>query len=98
MPVAVNETEVISQTVSGYKINAFAVDLDRKEIMVAYKAMDELGQSMQEEAVTIDGPGFVEALADIQLRTESGADVYSAMKGSFYAAILARKGKTGIVS
>lgn len=96
MPLTLTTPTAISDTVNSFKINSFAVDLDRLEIYVAYTELNSSNHVISEKAMTIVEPDFTTAITAAS--TEAGYDVYLALKNSLYAQLQAQTGQTGTVA
>ena len=95
MPLTLTTPTAVNDTVSAYKINSFAVDLDRKEIYVAYSELNASAVVLAEKTITIVEPDFTQAIADAN--TTAGTDVYGPLKGSLYNQIQLVTLQTGVV-
>ncbi len=106
MPLNLTEPEAVAETVDALEINSFAVNLDRGEIHVGYdKGRIEAGAFVPVvlgQLITIDGPGFMEAIGQADAYAEAmpagSISVYGALKLALYAAITDATGIAGSVS
>lgn len=96
MPFNFTTPTTISQTVAGYEINSFAVDMDRGELVIGYDQLNDLGQPIgQEKVLVVDGPDFAPAISRVS--EIAGADVYAALKQGMYEQIQTLTGVSGTV-
>ncbi len=96
MPLNLTTPTAISDTVSSVKINSFAVDLDRKEIHVAYSELNASNAVVSEKGITIVEPDFTQAIVDAS--TTAGTDVYGPLKESLYNQIQLATLQSGVVA
>jgi len=85
MPLNLTTSQAISDTVTSLKINSFAVDLDRKEMFVAYSELNTSSQVISEKTLTIVEPDFTTAITDAS--ATAGTDIYTPLKASLYKQI-----------
>lgn len=88
--------DTVSEVVAAYEITAFAIDLERLEIIITYDKLSDQGTVLSEHILKVDGPDFPAAITEAS--TIAGADVYTALKTALYNQVSALTGKTGSVS
>ena len=81
MPLNLTTPTTINGTVSTIKINSFAVDVDKKEMYVAYSEMNGL-TVLAEKSITIVEPDFTKAISEAG--TIAGTDIYLPLKTALY--------------
>lgn len=96
MPLSLDQTEVKTITVSAFHISAFAIDLERSEIIISYNELDENGDPLADKIALVEGPDYPAAIQEAS--AIAGADVYVALKQALYNQLTAITGKTGTVS
>lgn len=96
MPLALDQPEATSVTLSAYHINSFAIDLERAEIIIAYNELDGDGNAISDRIAVVEGPDFPAAIQEAS--TIAGSDVYAALKTALYNQLTMLTGKTGSVS
>ena len=85
MPLTINSPVDVSAQIHGVKINSFAVDIDKKEIFVAFSELSNDGLVLSEKTLVIEEPYFSESIQNAS--ATAGGDVYDALKISLYQQI-----------
>ena len=96
MSLTLSVPKTISEVQTQIKINSFAVDLDRKEIHIAYSELGSDNNVLAEKGLTIVEPDFTQAITDASVT--AGVDIYSPLKVSLYNQIQLATLVTGLVS
>lgn len=97
MPLNLDSPISIADTVASVKINSFAVDLDNKEIFVAFSELNAMGDVLAEKTMSIVEPDFTQTITDASIN--AGTDIYAPLKDSLYNQIqLTNSALVGVVS
>lgn len=97
MPLVLDTPQNISETVASYEINSYAVDLERKEMYLAYSELNASNLVIAEKTLTVVDPDFTAVISTIQANINAGNDFYTAQKLAFYDVIKTQTAVTGTV-
>jgi len=97
MPLVLTTPQSINETVVSYKINSYAVDVDRREMYLAYSELNSTNMVISEKTLTIVEPDFTGVINAIQSNITTGSDFYTAQKLAFYNAVKVQTAATGSV-
>jgi len=95
MPLTLNTPAAINDTVNAVKINSFAVDMDRREIHLAYSELNGSDQVIAQKGITIVDPDFTTTITDAS--ANAGVDIYTPLKASLYNQIKLATSIAGVV-
>jgi len=82
MPLKLNKKVNITDVIESVKINSFSVDIDKKEIYVAYSELNAMGNVLAEKSISIVEPDFSQTITDAS--ATAGTDIYTPLKNSLY--------------
>jgi len=98
MPVKLDNPIKINEEIDDFKLKAFYVNPDQKQLLVTYSEINGTGSEVREMAHTIVDPEFTRALTRATQVTIATQNLEKGLGAAIYEEIVAYRNTTGTIT